>query len=78
MPRIPHSDICYGGIPISPMGDGKHPHEGKGDIPKGLGNNPQTPRSPYLHPLEAAPSTLGGGTFDPRSLGLRKEEVPLI
>jgi len=60
------------------MSDGKHPHEGKGDITKGLGNNPQAPRSPYLHPLEAAPSTLGGGTFDPRSLGLRKEEVPLI
>jgi len=33
MPRIPHSDICYGGIPMLPMGDARYPHEGKGDIP---------------------------------------------
>jgi len=62
---------------MPPMGDARHPLGGKGTIPKGLRDNPQAPRSPYLRPTEAAPSTLGGGTSDLRSLGLRKEKAQL-
>ena len=56
---------------MPPMGDARHPLGGKGTIPKTLRDNPQAPRSPYLRPLKPRASTHGGGTFDPRSPGLR-------
>ena len=59
IPFIPHSDTSYGGIKIPPMGDAKHPQGGIGGIPKTLGDNLHAPRTPYLRPLKAAPSTLG-------------------
>ena len=74
MPRIPHSDICYGGTPISPMGHARHPLGGKGDIPKALGDNPYAPWNRHLRPLEPAPSPLEARTFDLRNLRLRKEK----
>ncbi|MCR5711112.1 MAG: hypothetical protein K6G46_01505, partial [Prevotella sp.] len=42
------------------------PQGGIEGISKTLGDYPQALRSPYLHPSEAAPSPLGGGTFIPR------------
>ena len=56
---------------MPPMGDARHPLGGKGTIPMTLKDNPQAPRSPYLRPLKPRASTHGGGTFDPRSPGLR-------
>ena len=64
---ITHSDTSYGGIKIPPKSVGKHPQGGIKGISKPLGNHSQAPRSPYLHPMKAAPSTLGSGTFNPRS-----------
>jgi len=61
MPRIPHSNICYGGTPMHPKGDASHSHGVKEIFPWGL---------------EIIPKPHGDGTFDSRSLGLRKEEVP--
>ena len=45
------------------MGDARHPLGGIGTIPKTLRDNPQTPRSPYLRPTEAAPSPHGAQGF---------------
>jgi len=62
------------------MGHAKHPLGGKGKlsprplgiIPKGLEARTFAPRRRHLRPMEPGASTLGGGTFDLRSPGLRK------